>query len=541
MPNANCFLNFSNFYVIVMKTNEVMDRNERAVMSYNLKMLCRLCGKIEETTVVSIYDDEGENDFSSRKICYSCASGKIVWNDSYLNPNETEQNLRSKQFDANPSKNEPFSVFGTDVPVNDCIGGLMGHEEISEVQTFNTNTNLDETSNRWDKIPSISETNTILNRAHESSVIEDGERSNIALESELPDLFNEMVNFEDNRYLYLDHAASNIDDDIIINRPMNFEAAVMDECSDGSSTVTSDSNGADDVRFEQVNVDGITMVSSGNRSLLAPAYEENLCPVCHEKFQSQYKMLHHVKKRHRECKILGCDLCRTYFRSIEALKDHVEKNHSKAVAANLSRMRFVCNVCGILYKNKSNVMNHQLTHATVKTVHCSVCDFSCYIKQQLKVHVNTHNKPFACDICQKVFAQRAQLNVHMNGVHYNRRPYPCSSCKKEFKTKSAYDVHKIFHSGVRNYECPQCDKKFWKNYDLKIHMRTHTGERPFKCNACNFSFKQIGDLRKHGKLHENRTNRSVIISSSQTTNRSGDMACDPSTIIASNKNNKDMS
>lgn len=247
---------------------------------------------------------------------------------------------------------------------------------------------------------------------------------------------------------------------------------------------------------------------------------ETLCQLCGTAFKTRYNLLRHFQKRHPEYKMYECDLCRINFQCIDEFKDHLEEKHSKvhptARSVDSKQVRFACDVCGNMYKNKASAMNHLLTHTAKKNVSCTQCDFTCYTKQQLGVHQTKHNKRFVCDICNKRFAQKSQLDVHRNAVHYNQRPFSCVLCNKSFKTKGSHDAHMIVHTDTRNYQCPHCDKKCRKRYDLTLHIRTHTGEKPFKCSVCGRGFVQMCDTRKHEMLHFRKNKKSALFFSPTT-------------------------
>lgn len=269
---------------------------------------------------------------------------------------------------------------------------------------------------------------------------------------------------------------------------------------------------------------GVVGISAGAGTGAAAAADdepdETMCQICATVFKTRYNLLRHFQKRHPEFKMYECDLCRISFPSIEEFKDHLEEKHSKVQSTHTvdsKQVRFACDVCGNMYKNKASAMNHLLTHTAKKTVYCSQCDFSCYTKQQLGVHQTKHDKRFVCDICNKRFAQKSQLDVHVNAVHYNQRPYVCILCKKSFKTKGSHDAHMIVHTDTRNYQCPHCDKKCRKRYDLTLHIRTHTGEKPFKCSVCGRGFVQMCDTRKHEMLHFKPGKRKNVPFSSEVT------------------------
>lgn len=253
--------------------------------------------------------------------------------------------------------------------------------------------------------------------------------------------------------------------------------------------------------------------------------QETMCQICATVFKTRYNLLRHFQKRHPEYKMYECDLCRISFPSIDEFKDHLEEKHSKVHTTHTidsKQVRFACDVCGNMYKNKASAMNHLLTHTAKKNVHCTHCDFTCYTKQQLGVHQTKHDKRFVCDICHKRFAQKSQLDVHINAVHYNQRPFSCVLCNKSFKTKGSHDAHMIVHTDTRNYQCPHCDKKCRKRYDLTLHIRTHTGEKPFKCSVCGRGFVQMCDTRKHEMLHFKPGKRKNMFFSSPETGMADD-------------------
>jgi KRAB domain-containing zinc finger protein len=46
------------------------------------------------------------------------------------------------------------------------------------------------------------------------------------------------------------------------------------------------------------------------------------------------------------------------------------------------------------------------------------------------------------------------------------------------------------HSGERPYACDVCNKSFSERATLLIYQRIHSGESPYACDVCNKSFSQ---------------------------------------------------
>ena len=54
-------------------------------------------------------------------------------------------------------------------------------------------------------------------------------------------------------------------------------------------------------------------------------------------------------------------------------------------------------------------------------------------------------KPFYCDICEKEFKRRCNLNTHKL-IHSGEKPYTCDTCEKAFNRRSNLNAHKLIHS-----------------------------------------------------------------------------------------------
>jgi uncharacterized Zn-finger protein len=59
--------------------------------------------------------------------------------------------------------------------------------------------------------------------------------------------------------------------------------------------------------------------------------------------------------------------------------------------------------------------------------------------------------------------------------HTGIRAFKCDICQKEFGAKSNLNKHLKIHEGNKKYVCETCGKGFISSYNLKTHVRTHSG------------------------------------------------------------------
>lgn len=99
-------------------------------------------------------------------------------------------------------------------------------------------------------------------------------------------------------------------------------------------------------------------------------------------------------------------------------------------------------------------------------------------------HQQTLVEKRVCRFCGRMFSRDCDLIRHMDDIHMGERAFKCYCCDKEFAQRNHLAIHLRIHTGERPHTCPFCQKSFAQRSNLKVHLRTHTGEKPYFCKTC---------------------------------------------------------
>lgn len=162
---------------------------------------------------------------------------------------------------------------------------------------------------------------------------------------------------------------------------------------------------------------------------------------------------------------------------------------------------FCCLYEGCLksYRAREDAVSHVFKHLNIRPYRCSQCEMTFSGRGDMKYHLVTHNKRFACDICTKVFATLPKLRVHSR-IHTGDKPFVCDACGFRTNLASTLKSHKNIHGNARPYGCPVvgCTAAFTFAGQLRRHRELDHGENSERrsCQICCRSFKTSADLGK---------------------------------------------
>ena len=216
------------------------------------------------------------------------------------------------------------------------------------------------------------------------------------------------------------------------------------------------------------------------------------CFSCDFKGRSKQKLDEHtIVKHEKDPQLHKCSMCDKTFILQRYLKVH-ERTHQQN--------KIKCDKCDMQYKGKSQLLVH------IKNVHegvrynCESCDYETTQQGHLNAHVKRiHDKikDFKCSICEYSSQSKQQLAIHITTHQTEREMVNCPLCSKHLLLASLKNHIKETHDVQRKHKCNKCDKLFKRSDHLTIHLRSvHDGQR-VSCKFCGKQFSKNGHLRTH--------------------------------------------
>ncbi len=169
-------------------------------------------------------------------------------------------------------------------------------------------------------------------------------------------------------------------------------------------------------------------------------------------------------------------------------------------------------------------------------ISCTLCDKSFAFRENLNVHIAAEHggKPFSCTLCDESFGQKVALNRHVETTHRGKmQPYLCTLCAVSFARKDEINLHNNT-AHPKPFPCTLCDKSYSLKADLNRHTNAvHHKLKPFSCTLCDKIFTYSYNLNRHIKS----THHKLKNVSSKLSDKSFAEKCRPSSDIKTVHNN----
>lgn len=178
---------------------------------------------------------------------------------------------------------------------------------------------------------------------------------------------------------------------------------------------------------------------------------------------------------------------------------HLNKRRYKPAATRKSEVS--CEVCDKKFFSRHNLNQHMMVHnRDPNELTCHICHWEFKERSNLKQHMESHgNNKKNCEVCHKLVSNR-YLHEHMK-IHTGNKDFQCSACGKQFVSRERLKRHMVRHSGEPKYKCDLCPKAYTRSDKLLYHRRTHDQQMTHTCQSCGKGFFSIKSLRKHENKH----------------------------------------
>lgn len=158
------------------------------------------------------------------------------------------------------------------------------------------------------------------------------------------------------------------------------------------------------------------------------------CHICTKRYNTPGGLEDHLNS-HQGYKRYECDLCLCKFGSKQAAKTHIQNYHQNVekvkkkkknltIFINKCNNRFIlffyfyqnfrCHTCGKIFLRKNQLQTHNMIHTKSQRIKCHFCNVYLSNEDTLQRHVeNLHQQDYMCNVCNKIFKSKKQLNNHM--------------------------------------------------------------------------------------------------------------------------------
>lgn len=134
------------------------------------------------------------------------------------------------------------------------------------------------------------------------------------------------------------------------------------------------------------------------------------CPICPERFNSNYQRTKHLRIAHNQSSgLYRCDTCGREYDLKYHLLVHIRSVH-------LQERNHECPMCSSRFFSKYCLSRHMVIHTGEKNFKCEVCGKAYARRKNLRDHCRSHEVGL-CSICGLNCGDHNSLVAHLNSVH----------------------------------------------------------------------------------------------------------------------------
>lgn len=171
----------------------------------------------------------------------------------------------------------------------------------------------------------------------------------------------------------------------------------------------------------------------------------------------------------------NCIICR------QTLQTEVEmKLHSRSHLGQVKQRCYICRICRRVFESSTGRTVLIKPGENFPTAICDQCTplvpngTGCLSSNS---NGASNGSQFKCHLCEQVFPSPTQLQVHLiEHTFYGMNQFTCFLCSSVFTSAIGLRRHVVAHEAKdMPYECDLCQKKFFFRAELDNHMLIHSG------------------------------------------------------------------